>query len=152
MGNLTYSIGDLAREFGVTTRAVRFYEDQGLLNPRRAGRQRIFSNRDRIRLKLTLRGKRLGFSLSEIRELFDLYDQAKDEKPQISQFLVILSNRRAALEQQREDIDAVLGEIQAFENQCRAILEAERRRQPTDNVGDSPVGAAEAPEPLVEKR
>ena len=70
----TFSISELAREFDVTTRSIRFYEDQGLLNPTRQGQTRIYSRQDRVRLKLTLRGKRLGFSLAEIRELFDLYD------------------------------------------------------------------------------
>jgi DNA-binding transcriptional MerR regulator len=73
----SYSISELAKEFGVTTRTIRFYEDQGLLSPTRAGATRVFSNRDRVRLKLALRGKRLGFSLAEIRELFELYDVSR---------------------------------------------------------------------------
>jgi DNA-binding transcriptional MerR regulator len=123
MKEATYTITELAREFGVTTRTIRFYEDQGLLSPAREGRHRIYSHRDRVRLKLTLRGKRLGFSLSEIRELFDLYDSARDETAQLQQFLVILDKRKTALEQQRRDIDAMLAEIETFETQCRRILE-----------------------------
>lgn len=126
----TFTITELAKEFGLTTRAIRFYEDQGLLCPARAGRNRIYTNRDRVRLKLTLRGKRLGFSLSQVKELFDLYDSARDESAQLSQFLVILAERRAQLEQQREDIEALLAEITAFENQCRRILEEGQGRRP----------------------
>jgi DNA-binding transcriptional MerR regulator len=118
----SYSISDLAKEFGVTTRTIRFYEDQGLLSPRRQGANRVFSNRDRVRLKLALRGKRLGFSLAEIRELFELYDVSRDEKKQLEEFLVRLERRRALLEQQREDIEVMLNEIDFFANQCRRLL------------------------------
>jgi len=131
----THTITDLAKEFEVTTRAIRFYEDQGLLTPRREGQRRIYSNRDRVRLKLTLRGKRLGLSLSHIRELFDIYDSAKGEQAQIHQYLELLAARRAQLVQQREDIEAVLGEIDAFESQCRRLLEeANRRREGKNGV------------------
>jgi len=119
----TFTITELAREFNITSRTIRFYEDQGLLSPRRAGRVRVYGKRDRTRLKLTLRGKRLGLSLAEIKELLELYDTARDESAQIYKFLVALSKRRAALEQQREDIEAVLSEIHALEKQCRALLE-----------------------------
>lgn len=118
----TYSITELAKEFGVTTRTIRHYEEQGLLNPRREGLSRIFSNRDRVRLKLALRGKRLGFSLNEIRELFELYDLAKDEKKQLNEFLGKLEKRRTLLEQQREDIEVMLNEIAFFANQCQRLL------------------------------
>jgi DNA-binding transcriptional MerR regulator len=119
----TFSITELAREFDITPRTIRFYEDQGLLAPRRARQVRVYSKRDRIRLKLTLRGKRLGLSLAEIRELLDLYDTARDESTQLYKFLVALSKRKAHLEQQREDIEALLSEIHVLENQCRALLE-----------------------------
>jgi DNA-binding transcriptional MerR regulator len=118
----SYSISELAKEFGVTTRTIRFYEDQGLLSPTRAGATRVFSNRDRVRLKLALRGKRLGFSLAEIRELFKLYDVSRDEKKQLEEFLARLERRRALLEQQREDIEVMLTEIDFFANQCRRLL------------------------------
>jgi DNA-binding transcriptional MerR regulator len=118
----SYSISELAKEFGVTTRTIRFYEDQGLLSPTRAGATRVFSNRDRVRLKLALRGKRLGFSLAEIRELFELYDVSRDEKKQLEEFLARLERRRALLEQQREDIEVMLTEIDFFANQCRRLL------------------------------
>ena len=125
----TYSISDLAKEFGVTTRTIRFYEDQGLLNPAREGTSRIFSNRDRVRLKLALRGKRLGFSLAEIRELFELYDVSRDEKKQLEEFLARLDRRRAHLEQQREDIEVMLNEINFFANQCRRLLKDKPDRE-----------------------
>ena len=118
----TYTIGDLAREFGVTTRTIRHYEEQGLLNPGRQGSNRIFSARDRVRLKLALRGKRLGFSLQEIKELFDLYDVSKDERGQLEVFLSKLEKRRALLEQQREDIEVMLREVEFFAAQCRKLL------------------------------
>jgi DNA-binding transcriptional MerR regulator len=117
-----YTITDLAKEFGVTTRTIRHYEDEGLLSPRREGMNRLFSNRDRVRLKLALRGKRLGFSLAEIRDLFNLYDMGRDEEQQLREFLVKLERRRVLLEQQREDIEVILNEIAFFENQCRKLL------------------------------
>lgn len=118
----TYTISELAKEFGVTTRTIRFYEDQGLLSPKREGTARVFSSRDRVRLKLALRGKRLGFSIAEIRELFELYDVSRDEKKQLEEFLARLDRRRAHLEQQREDIEVMLNEINFFANQCRRLL------------------------------
>jgi DNA-binding transcriptional MerR regulator len=124
MPDQTFTISELAREFGLTTRAIRFYEDHGLIAPTREGRNRVYGNRDRVRLKLTLRGKRLGLSLSEIRELIDMYDAAKDEHAQVERLQVFLHKRRSILEQQREDIEAVLGEIAALETQCRDFLDA----------------------------
>lgn len=120
----TYGISDLAREFDVTPRAIRFYEDQGLLAPQRSGSRRIYAKRDYVRLKLILRGKRLGLSLSEVAAMFDLYDSARDEKPQLTQFLAALAERREQLERQRADIDEMLGEIAVFEAQSRKILSA----------------------------
>ena len=117
-----FSIGELADEFDVTPRAIRFYEDQGLLAPKRDGQRRIYSPRDRTRLKLTLRGKRLGLTLSEIRELIDMYEPGRDERPQLARFLAVLMQHRAALEQQREDIDVTLAEIDRHEAECRRIL------------------------------
>ena len=137
MADSKYTITELAREFGLTTRAIRFYEDQGLLAPSRAGRNRVYGHRDKVRLKLTLRGKRLGLSLSEIRELIDLYDAAKDEQAQVERFLEVLHRRRAILEQQRVDIEAVLGEIAAFEDQCRDFL-AGNAKKPNRGTGGKP--------------
>ncbi|ROR32429.1 MerR family transcriptional regulator [Inmirania thermothiophila] len=119
----TYTITELAREFDVTTRAIRFYEDQGLLKPERRGRNRVYSKRDRVRLKLILRGKRLGFTLQETRELFDLYDSAPSgELAQMRYFLRKIRERRAILLQQRQDIEVVLSELDAIEKQCRQRL------------------------------
>ena len=124
-----YSIGDLAREFDVTTRAIRFYEDQGLLAPRREGQRRIYLPRDRARLKLTLRGKRLGLTLSEIRELIDMYEPGRDERPQLARFLAVLTQHKSLLEQQRSDIEAQLSEITAFEKRIRKSLGEGRRKR-----------------------
>jgi DNA-binding transcriptional MerR regulator len=117
-----FSISELAREFDVTPRAIRFYEDQGLISPRRDGQRRIYTTRDRTRLKLTLRGKRLGLSLSEIRELIDMYEPGQDERPQLERFLAVLESHRASLLQQRADIEAQLSEIQTFEKRVRKRL------------------------------
>jgi len=119
---LAYSISDLAKEFALTTRTIRFYEDEGLLSPRRAGNRRIYAERERVRIKLILRGKRLGLSLSEIRELLDLYEATKGERAQLAKFLQVLGLRRAMLNQQQEDIAAVLAEIDALERQCKKRL------------------------------
>jgi DNA-binding transcriptional MerR regulator len=117
-----FSIGELATEFDVTPRAIRFYEDHGLLAPKRAGQRRIYSPRDRTRLKLTLRGKRLGLSLSEIRELIDMYEPGRDERPQLERFISVLAAHRANLEQQRADLEAQLAELQTFEKRVRKQL------------------------------
>jgi len=117
-----YSISELAREFDVTPRAIRFYEAEGLISPRRDGTRRIYTPRDRTRLKLTLRGKRLGLSLSEIRELIDMYESGRDERPQLERFLAVLESHRASLLQQRADIEAQLSEIQTFEKRVRKQL------------------------------
>jgi DNA-binding transcriptional MerR regulator len=117
-----YSIGELAREFDVTPRAIRFYEAEGLLAPRREGQRRIYTARDRTRLKLTLRGKRLGLTLSEIRELIDMYEPGRDERPQLERFLAVLESHKKSLVQQRADLEAQLGEIQTFEKRVRKQL------------------------------
>ncbi len=119
----TFSISDLAKEFDITPRTIRFYEDRGLLSPAREGRTRVFTRRDRTRLKLALRGRRLGFSLAEIAYLIGIYDTARDEGTQLTSFLNGLQQRKAALLQQREDIEAVLQEVYAFEEQCRQLLQ-----------------------------
>lgn len=133
----TYTISDLAREFALTTRAIRFYEDEGLIAPRRSGRSRIYGERERVRIKLILRGKRLGLSLSEIRELLDLYATAQSERPQLAKFLQVLSERRARLKQQQEDIAIVLAEIDALERQCRKRLRQVGNGGPAEHVASS---------------
>ena len=119
----TYSITDPAREFDVTTRTIRFYEDEGLLTPERRGRTRIYRKRDRVRLTLILRGKPLGFALGEIRYLLDLYDHAQDEKPQLRELLNALSAKREALEAQKADIEALLSEMDSLARQAKELLD-----------------------------
>ncbi|HEV7815536.1 MAG TPA: MerR family DNA-binding transcriptional regulator [Janthinobacterium sp.] len=121
----TYTITELAREFDITARAIRFYEDQGLLSPKRegaGGRSRVYTARDRTRLKLTLRGKRLGLALSEIKSLVDMYESPKDTSAQMNRFMSVLGQHRETLEQQREDIDMALAEITAHEEECKRLL------------------------------
>lgn len=123
MKGKVFSISDLAKEFDITPRAIRFYEDQGLLMPARKGRRRVYRERDRVRLKLVLRGKRLGFALSEVKEMFDLYDTSPGESGQL-QFLVDkIRRRREMLEQQRKDIDAVLHEMESVERRAQGVLD-----------------------------
>jgi DNA-binding transcriptional MerR regulator len=134
--HMLYTITDLAREFDVTPRAIRFYEDQGLLAPSREGAnglRRVYSARDRTRLKLTLRGKRLGFTLSEIRALLDLYDSPTGTATQLKAFVDTIAAHREVLERQRDDIDTTLAELAAYEEQGRALLAAgveKRTRKP----------------------
>jgi DNA-binding transcriptional MerR regulator len=117
-----FAISDLAREFGITPRTIRFWEDQGILAPEREGRNRVFTRRDRARLKMALRGKRLGLSLAEIKDLIGMYSGTEDETPQLIECLRVMSKRREALEQQREDIEAMLADILQFEGQCEQEL------------------------------
>ncbi|MFQ2123637.1 MerR family transcriptional regulator [Aeromonas jandaei] len=115
---ISYSISELAHEFDVTPRTIRYYEDEGLLTPQREGQTRIYSHKDKIRLKLTLRGKRLGFSLAEIRELFDMYDTDKSSKNQLNSMIRLIESKRSALYQQLEDIQMVMAELEAAEQRC----------------------------------
>lgn len=126
----TYTISDLAREFALTTRAIRFYEDCGLLAPKREKRVRVYAERERVRLKLILRGKRLGLALSEIGDLLDLYEVRRNERAQLTAFLALLAERRTRLLQQREDIEVVLTEIDGIERECRRRLKAEAKVEP----------------------
>lgn len=131
MSNATYRIGDLAREFDLTTRAIRFYEDMGLLQPQRlgtGGRQRVYSARDRTRLKLTLRAKRLGLSLTEARDIIDMYDSPRDTAPQLERFLQVLGTHKRQLEAQLADLQANLDEVRQHEKQARALLGRQRSR------------------------
>ena len=126
----TYTITELAREFDITARAIRFYEDRGLLSPLRegaGGRTRVYSARERTRLKLTLRGKRLGLTLSEIKDLVDMYESPKDSAAQLERFLKVLASHREHLEQQREDIVVTLAEITTHEAECRRMLASETK-------------------------
>jgi DNA-binding transcriptional MerR regulator len=125
----TYTITELAQEFDVTARAIRFYEDVGLLEPARAGRNRVYTQRDRTRLKLTVRGKRLGLSLHEIKQLVDMYDTEADTAPQLQAFLGVLREHRRQLERQLEDIQVTLAEIAQHEERCRSLLAQAQRRE-----------------------
>lgn len=123
--SVTYSISDLAQEFDLTTRAIRFYEDMGLLQPERqgaGGRTRVYSPRDRTRLRLILRGKRLGLSLVEAKEIIDLYDSPRDTKVQLERFLEVLGNHRQQMEERMEDLQATLEEVRAQEKEAKSLL------------------------------
>ena len=130
----TYSISDLAREFDLTTRAIRFYEDMGLLQPARSGpggRSRVYSGRDRTRLKLTLRAKRLGLSLTEAKEIIDMYDSPRDTGAQLKKFLLVLGEHRKQLDEQMADLQANLDEVKAHEKEARALLARSEKKATT---------------------
>jgi DNA-binding transcriptional MerR regulator len=121
----TYTIGDLAREFDLTTRAIRFYEDLGLLQPERngpGGRNRVYTQRDRTRLKLTLRAKRLGLSLTEAKDIIDMYDSPRDTGAQLNKFLDVLGAHRVQIEEQMADLQSNLDEIKEHQREARALL------------------------------
>jgi DNA-binding transcriptional MerR regulator len=121
----TYTISDLAREFDLTTRAIRFYEDMGLITPERCGpggRNRVYSTRDRTRLKLTLRAKRLGLSLTEAKDIIDMYDSPRDTGPQLKKFLTVLAQHRRQLEEQLAELQANLEEVKTHEKEAKALL------------------------------
>lgn len=120
----TFSISELSKEFDITTRSIRFYEDQGLVTPRRQGQTRIYSKRDKVRLKLILRGKRLGFTLAETGRLFELYDADKSSATQLKIMLELIDNKKAHLEQQMDDIKVVLMELVTAERRCRDTLKS----------------------------
>jgi DNA-binding transcriptional MerR regulator len=145
----SFTIAELAREFDITPRTIRYYEDMGLLAPTRVGRTRVYAQRDRTRLKLSLRGKRLGLSLQEVKALVDMYDSQADTAPQLAAFLAVLAEHRRLLERQREDIDATLAEIAAHEARGRALL-AEAGVLPAAEsalaaTGSTPAAANESP-------
>ncbi|HCW89129.1 MAG TPA: MerR family transcriptional regulator [Marinobacter sp.] len=118
----TYSISELSREFDITTRTIRFYEEADMLQPERRGQARVYSDRDRIKLKLILRGKRLGFSLAESRELIEMYDPASDNRHQLEALLGKIRERREALERQLLDIRAMQSELDEAESRCLSAL------------------------------
>ena len=132
--DVTYSISELAKEFDITTRSIRFYEDQGLLTPLRQGQTRIYSKRDRVRLKLILRGKRLGFSLSETGQLFELYDADKSSVTQLTIMLKLIEQKKVELHQQMDDIKVVLMELVTVEKRCReTLIDAKTTEAKTNN-------------------
>ena len=122
----TYTITDLSHEFEVTPRALRLYEESGLLGPKRDGNKRVYVERDRVRLRLLLRGKRLGCSLTEIKELFDLYDSKSGEKGQLEYLIARMNERREKLEIQRQDVQLALEEIdKVHAKACKALADIE---------------------------
>ena len=127
MSNTTFTIGELAKEFDLTTRAIRFYEDMGLLTPERQGRNRVYTARDRARLLLTLRAKRLGLSLTEARDVLDMYDSPRDTVPQLEAFLRVLGAHRERLEAQMAELQANLAEVRAQETASRSALSRARK-------------------------
>jgi len=127
--NRTYSIGELAEEFGITSRALRLYEEEGLLDPQREGTRRIYTERNRVRLRLILRGKRLGWSLAEIGESFDLYDSDHGEEAQLELMLEKLGKRRAMLNAQKQDIDNALTDVERLTSDASAALQELRAGQ-----------------------
>ena len=139
----TYSISELASEFDLTTRSIRFYEDQELLHPTRRGQTRVYSSKDRVRLKLTIRGKRLGFSLAEIRELFELWDETRSgSKKQLHLMLSKIGERRAALDQQMKDITMVQLELESAEIRCRQALEELLEKEPQEKQNEEESGGS----------
>jgi DNA-binding transcriptional MerR regulator len=129
----TYSISDLAKEFDLTTRAMRFYEDMGLLQPERSGpggRSRVYSGRDRTRLKLTLRAKRLGLSLTDAKDIIDMYDSPRDTAAQLEKFLQVLSSHQQQLEAQMMDLQANMDELKLHQREAKALLAKSLRKTP----------------------
>jgi DNA-binding transcriptional MerR regulator len=122
MTETTWTISELAQEFSITPRTLRFYEDQGIVSPSRDGRNRVYQARDRTRLKLALRGKRLGLQLSEILSLIDMYDGPGDSAAQLRHYMTVLAQHRSVLEQQRRDLEETLKEIDAQQKECEALL------------------------------
>lgn len=125
MATSTFSISELAKEFDLTTRAIRFYEDMGLLRPERsgaAGRNRVYSTGDRTRLRLTLRAKRLGFSLTEAKDIIDMYDSPRDTVPQMQKYVAVLAAHRQQLENQLAELKANLDEVKVHEKEAKALL------------------------------
>ena len=128
----TFGIAELAREFAVTTRTIRFYEDKNLLSPVRQGQRRVYSLRDRVRLRLIMRGKRLGFALDEIRQMIDLYDVDPSEVTQLHHFLDKIRERQAQLIAQKHDISETLTELERIEAQCSKLLNEKQKNQQSD--------------------
>lgn len=144
----TWTIAELAAEFGVTHRTIRFYEDRGLLSPERRGTQRVFRPRDRVRLELVLRGRRLGFDLAEIRAIVDMYDEPPGEIGQLQYLLEQITARRAELELRRRDIEVTLAELDAAERRCRADLNG-LLQEPAPTGAPLPSLSPERPAPRV---
>lgn len=122
MTSPTWTISELAHEFSITPRTIRFYEDQGIVSPSRDGRNRVYHARDRTRLKLALRGKRLGLQLAEICSLIDMYDSPGDTTAQLRHYMAVLERHRTILEQQQLDLEETLAEIRLQQENCETLL------------------------------
>lgn len=134
MTQTTWTISELSREFNITPRTIRFYEDQGIVNPTRDGRNRVYISRDRTRLKLALRGRRLGFQLSEIVALINLYDKSSDSTTtQLNHYASVLQAHKSKLEQQRHDLDLTLKELDQQINECQRLLKDKESIQEKSN-------------------
>jgi DNA-binding transcriptional MerR regulator len=131
-----FTVNQLAEELGVTARAIRFYEAKGLLSPRRAGITRVFDRRDRARLMLVLRGKRLGFSLASIREFLDLYDADRSQGAQLRLLLESVRGRVRELERQRVDLDQTLRELREVEAEAERVLRGRDEPRPPAEAAD----------------
>ena len=123
MSNQTYTISELAKEFGITTRTMRFYEEKGLISPRREGHKRLYSSADRVRIKLILRGKRIGMSLNESVEVIDMYDPEHNNADQLHSLISTVQHRRELLRQQKRDIDDMLNGLQEVQSLCESALD-----------------------------
>lgn len=135
----TWTISELAREFDVTPRTIRFYEDQGIVSPARAGRNRVYVTRDRTRLKLALRGRRLGLQLSEIVTLINLYDRSHaSSTAQLRHYAQVLDAHRLKLEQQRRDLDETLEELRNQQAECAALLSDRLDETRAESVSPQP--------------
>lgn len=128
MPNKTYTISELAQEFGVTTRTIRFYEEKGLVQPLREGQKRLYSPADRVRIKLILRGKRIGMTLQESVELIDMYDPSRNNTQQLNSLTQTISVRRATLLQQKKDIDEMLAGLDEVQDLCEKALDKRRNK------------------------
>ncbi len=122
MSDRTYTISELAREFGITTRTIRFYEEKGLIHPRREGQKRLYTPGDRVRIRLILRGKRIGMTLQECVEFIDMYDPEHNNRDQLHSLIADVRVRRADLRQQRRDIDDMLAALDEVEGLCEQAL------------------------------
>lgn len=129
MTQRTWSISELAQEFNITPRTLRFYEDHGIINPRREGQKRIYTQKDKTRLKLALRGKRLGFQLADISSLIDMYDGPGSTAPQLKQYIAMLNRHKEQLESQKRDLEAILQEIHSQEEHCIGLLKKHEQNQ-----------------------
>ncbi len=128
-----YSVTELAQELGITPRAIRFYETKGLIKPRRAGTTRVYTHRDRARMQLILRGKRLGFTLADIKEYLDMYEVDPSKVKQVKLLLEKIERRVGELEQQRDDLETTLLELEEMRQECLVNIEADEKRSSAGN-------------------